>query len=261
MSRVNEIINLVKCAKENNIKYFILGNGSNVILPDNEFDGVVIDLKEYNNFEIKDNKVYAESGCMLPTIGYKAISMSLKGLEWACGIPGTVGASIRGNAGAYLHEIMEFVESIDVLDENFNIITLKKEDIKYSYRDTSLKDSNYIILSAVLDLEEGNKEESLALVEDRLNRRKASQPLEYPSAGSVFRNPEGLSTGKLIEDLGIKGTTVGDAQISLKHGNFIINIGNAKASDITSLIDMMKEKVKEEYNIDLICEQEIIKWD
>ena len=95
----DEIINLVKCAKENNIKYFILGNGSNVILPDTEFDGVVIDLKEYNNFEIKDNKVYAESGCMLPTIGYKAISMSLKGLEWVCGIPGTVGASIRGKIG------------------------------------------------------------------------------------------------------------------------------------------------------------------
>ena len=254
-----EIINLIKYLKENNIKYFLLGNGSNVIIPDETFNGVVINLKDFNNFEIDKEKVYADAGCMLPKLGYKTISLSLKGLEWACGIPGTLGGSIRGNAGAYLHEIMEYVESIDVLDEDLNVITLKKEDIKYSYRHTSLKDNDYIILSAVLKLEQGNKEESLALVEDRLNRRKSSQPLEYPSAGSVFRNPEGLSTGKLIEDLGIKGTQIGDAQISLKHGNFIINLGNAKSSDIKSLIELMKEKVKKEYNIDLICEQEIIK--
>ena len=258
---IDEIKELIKYIKDSNIKYFILGNGSNIIVPDENFDGIVINLKDFNNFEIKDNKIYAQAGAMLPKVSYQSINESLKGLEWACGIPGTIGASIRGNAGAYLHEIMEFVESIDVLDENLNIKTLNKEDIKYSYRDTSLKKDNLIILSAVLKLESGNKEESLALVEDRLKRRRESQPLEYPSAGSVFRNPEGLSAGKLIEDLGIKGTKEGDAQISLKHGNFIVNLGNAKSSDIISLITLMKEKVKEKYDIDLICEQEIIKWD
>jgi len=258
---IDELKNLLNFCKENEMKYFILGNGSNIILPDEKFDGVVVSLKKLDNFQIKNNKVYAQAGVMLPILAYQTIKESLKGLEWACGIPGTIGASIRGNAGAYLREIMEFVESVDVLDENLNIKKIKKSEIIFLYRDTSLKNTNYIIVGAVLKLEKGNKDESLALAEDRKRRRLESQPLEYPSAGSVFRNPEGCSAGKLIDDLGIKGERSGDAQISLKHGNFIINLGNAKSKDIIALIDLMKKKVHDEYNIDLICEQELIKWD
>lgn len=257
-----EIINLVKYLKENNIKYFLLGNGSNVILPDTEFDGVIISFKKFNNFNLNGEILTAESGAMLPVLSNEIINNGLKGLEWASGIPGTIGASVRGNAGAYLHEIMERVVSIEVLDENLNIKKLNKEDITYGYRETSLKDGNYIILTVTLKLEPGTYEESKALVKDRLERRMASQPLEYPSAGSVFRNPsKELPSGKIIEDLGLKGKVIGGAQISDKHANFIVNKDNAKSSDVKALINIIKKEVKEKYDIDLICEQEIIDWD
>ena len=259
---IDEIINLLKYIKENNMKYFLLGNGSNVILPDEKFDGVVISFKNFNNYEIKGNEIICESGAMIPKVAMDAINHSLKGLEWATGMPGTVGASVLNNAGAYLHETMEYVKSIKVLDKDFNILTLDKNDITYGYRTTSLKeDRKYIILEVTLHLENGDMEESKALVQDRLKRRTESQPLDYPSAGSVFRNPsKDQPAGKLIEELGLKGKTNGGAEISLKHANFIVNKDNAKASDIVELINDIKKEVKDKFDIDLICEQEIINW-
>ena len=258
-----ELISLLKYLKDNNIKYFILGNGSNIILPDNEFNGVVINLKKLDKFKIDKEKIYAEAGVMLPKLSLATIDEDLKGLEWATAIPGTLGASILGNAGAYLHEIVEFIESVEVLDKNLNIKTLKKNDFTYDYRTTSFKENkDFIILSAVLKLDKGNREESLDLVQDRLDRRKSSQPLNYPSAGSVFRNPsKEMPAGKIIEDLGLKGKKIGGAEVSKLHANFIINKDNATSKDIRDLIDLIKEKVKSEYNIDLKCEQEIIEWD
>ena len=256
-----EIINLMKYIKDNNIKYFLLGNGSNVILPDKEFDGVIINFKKFNNFEFDGDILNVEAGAMLPTLSNEVINHGLKGLEWASGIPGTIGGSIKGNAGAYLHEIMERVLEVEVLDENLNIRTIKKEDISYDYRTTSFKESKDIILSAKLKMEKGDFEESRALVKDRLERRLASQPLEYPSAGSVFRNPsKEQPSGKLIEDSGLKGKTIGGAQISEKHANFIVNKNNATASDIKKLIELIKKEIKENYDIDLKCEQEIVEW-
>lgn len=259
---IDEIINLLKYIKDNNMKYFLLGNGSNIILPDEKFDGVVISFKNYNHYEINGNTVVCESGAMIPKVAMDTINHSLKGLEWATGIPGTIGASVLNNAGAYLREIMEFVEEIKVLDKDLNIKVLQKEDLTYGYRTTSLKeDRKYIILEVTLHLENGNIEESRALVQDRLKRRTESQPLDYPSAGSVFRNPsKEQPAGKLIEELGLKGKSKGGAEVSLKHANFIVNKDNAKASDIRELIDLIKKSVKDEYNIDLICEQEIINW-
>lgn len=259
---IDELIKLLKYLNDNNKKYFLLGNGSNIILPDEEYDGVVISFKNLNKYDIKGNKVYAEAGTMLPKMAMDTINHSLKGLEWATGIPGTVGASILGNAGAYLHEIMEYVDEINVLDKDLNIKTLTKEDITYDYRTTSLKENRqYIILSAVFNLENGNIEESMELVKDRLKRRQESQPLDYPSAGSVFRNPsKEMPAGKLIEELGFKGKSIGGAEVSIKHANFIINKNNALSKDIKDLISVIKESVKKEYNIDLVCEQEIIKW-
>ena len=258
-----ELINLLKYIKDNNLKYFLLGNGSNVILPENTFNGVVICLKNINSYEIDGTKVIASCGTMLNNLANETIKKGLKGLEWACGIPGTIGASILGNAGAYLHEIMEYVTYIRVLDKDFNIKKLKRNDITYEYRNTSLKETReYIILSCELELSnQDNIEESYALVKDRLERRLSSQPLEYPSAGSVFKNPNDLSAGKLIEDANLKGTNKNGAEISTKHGNFIINKGNANASDIIYLINLIKKTIKEKDNIDLKCEQEIVKWD
>jgi len=257
-----ELINLLKYLKENQIKYFILGNGSNVILPDETFDGVVISLKKLTNVKINGTKVYAEAGIMMPVLVKMTIDNNLQGLEWASGIPGTLGGSILGNAGAYLHDIMEYVESVDVLSTDLKILNIKKEDISYDYRTSIFKENkNYIILGAYLNLEKGNKEDSLNLVSDRLRRRIESQPLDMPSAGSVFRNPsKEMPAGKIIEELGFKGKRVGNAKVSEKHANFIVNDNNATSKDIINLINTIKKEVLEKYNIDLICEQEIIDW-
>lgn len=261
---IDKLINLINYLNKNNISYMILGNGSNVILPDEYYNGVIICLKKLDNINIDNNIVEVDAGVMLPKLVLETINNNLKGLEWAYGIPGTVGGSIYGNAGAYLSEIMEFVISVKVLDKNGNIKILNKNDIKYDYRTTSFKEDNnkeYIILSAKLQLEDGNKEESLNKIEDRKQRRIDSQPLNYPSAGSVFRNPnKELPAGKLIEEANFKGYRIGGAEVSVKHANFIINIDNAKSSDIKKLINIIKEKIKEINNIELKCEQEIIEW-
>lgn len=253
---VIKLTNLINYLNNQNIKYFVIGNGSNIILP-SIYDGVVIKLK-FNSIEYLDNKVIVGSSYMLNKLAYETINNGLSGLEWASGIPGTIGASIYGNAGAYKDEISNYVEEIEVLENN-KIKIIKKSDITFSYRNTSLRKRNLIILKATLILKQGNKEESLNLVKERLERRSATQPLDYPSAGSVFRNPEGLFAGKLIEDLNLKGKMVGDAKISEKHANFIINNGNATGEDIQKLIGLIMNEIKKEYQIDLILEQEIIK--
>lgn len=258
-----ELINLCKYIKDNNYKYLVLGNGSNVILPDTKFNGIIISLASFSNIELVSPTILkVGAGAMLPKIVNYAVNHNLKGLEWASGIPGSLGGAIYGNAGAYLSEIMTFIKDITILDKSLTLKTITSQDITYGYRTTSLKeDKNCLIVSATLQLEVGNKEESLLLISDRLKRRMSSQPLEYPSAGSVFRNPPNLSAGKLIEDANLKGLTKGDAEISLKHGNFIINKGHAKASDIIYLINIITNKIKEKDDIALICEQEIIDWD
>lgn len=246
-----------------NTPYFILGNGSNVILSDNHFHGVVISLKDLNNISIEGKLVNVMAGVMMPKLVMETVNHDLKGLEWALGIPGTLGGCIYGNAGAYLSEIMEYVVCCDVMDKNGDIKTIYKDEIEHDYRTTSFKQKkDSIIVSAVLKLSDGNKEDSLRLIEDRKQRRLNSQPLEYPSAGSVFRNPsKELPAGKLIEDAHLKGLKIGGAEVSNKHANFIINTGNAKAKDIKNLIDIIVNKVEELNDIKLICEQEIIDWD
>lgn len=252
---VIKLTNLVAYLKKNEIKYFVIGNGSNIILPD-EYHGVVIKLN-FNDLEVNGTKLIVGSSYMLNKLAMESINKNLTGLEWASGIPGTVGGAIVGNAGAYKDEISNYIEEIEVL-ENDKIKILKKNDIFFEYRNTSLKKRDLIILKAVLNLKKGKKEESLEIVKDRARRRKESQPLEYPNCGSVYRNPEGLFAGKIIEDLGLKGKTIGGAQISNKHANFIINIGNASSSDIRNLIKLISSEVHNKYHIDLILEQEII---
>lgn len=251
---------LIKFLKSHGVKYFILGNGSNIILPSDNYDGVIIRLCNLNKVFINGNDVYCEAGVMMPKLVSETVNNSLKGLEWASGIPGTLGASIVGNAGAYLADICSFVTDIKVL-ENDEIKVINISDIDYSYRNTSLKgNKNLIILSANLKLEDGNKLESLALIADRTKRRMDSQPLEYPSAGSTFRNPEGDYAGRLIEACDLKGKKMGGAMVSSKHANFIINYDNATSDDIINLIKLVHDTVLEKENVDLILEQEIINW-
>ena len=257
----DELIKLLKYLKENNIKYMILGNGSNTIFSSKTYDGVIINLSNLNKMKIDGNKIFVEAGYQLIKLSIDAMNNNLSGLEFASGIPANVGGAIYMNAGAYKSDMSELIEEVTFLDENYELKTLRKDELNFSYRHSLFQEKNYIIISAVLKLNDGNKDEIKALMDKRKQRRVESQPLEYPSAGSVFRNPsEDIFAGKLIEDLGLKGYSIGDAKISEKHANFIINNGNATGEDIKSLIDLVKKKVKEKYDIDLIVEQRFVNF-
>lgn len=254
------LVQLINYLKENNINYYVFGNGSNIVIPENEFNGVIIKLNEFNQIIIDDDEVTVGAGVMLPKLVNETVNNCLKGLEWASGIPGTLGGSVVGNAGAYLSEIFDFIVSVRVLDSGV-IKELKKSDIEYKYRYTSLKNNkNVIVLSAKLRLEKGNSDESLNLMKKRMERRLESQPLDYPNAGSVFRNPENDFAGRLIEECGLKGKTIGGAMVSTKHANFIINYDNASCSDVRDLIKLVHDEVLNKTGVDLIVEQEIIDW-
>lgn len=255
-----DLKNLINYLKTNNTSYYVLGNGSNVVLPEEDFDGVIIKLNNLNKIIIDDDEVTVGAGVMLPKLVNETVNNCLTGLEWASGIPGTVGGAIVGNAGAYLSDIFSSLISVKVLD-NGEVKEIKKSEIKYDYRYTSFKDNkDMIILSAKLKLEKGNIDESLMLIKKRRERRLESQPLEYPSAGSTFRNPENDYAGRLIEECGLKGKTFGGAMVSEKHANFIINYNNATPSDIRGLIKLVHDTVLEKTGIDLIVEQELIEW-
>ena len=253
------LISILNYLHEHNIKHFILGAGSNIVI-DDYFDGAIIKLNGLNKIEVKDNIITCEAGAMMGALSCASMDHNLTGLEWAINIPGTIGGSIVGNAGAYKKEIFDSLVEIKVLDENLQIKEIKKEEIKHSYRHTDLKEKPWIVLEATFKLEKGNKEESLALVRDRKERRLATQPLDMPSAGSVFRNPENDHAGRLIEAAGLKGKKIGGAMVSLKHANFIVNTGGATSNDIKNLIKLVHTQVKEKFNVDLVLEQEIIDW-
>lgn len=254
----NDLIKLIKYLKDNSVKYKIIGGGSNLIF-EHDYDGVLIKLDNFDKLEIKDTKVTVGAGYNLMKLAIKLCKLGLTGIEFATGIPGTVGGAVFNNSGAYKSDMGYIVESIKVLTPNLEIKTLYNHDLKYHYRTSFLKDNpEYICLEANIVLKHGKKEEILEVIEDRKKRRLMSQPLDYPSAGSVFRNPPDNFAGKLIEDIGYKGKTIGGAKVSEKHANFIINYKDATGEDIVKLINEIKEKVKEKYNIDLVLEQEIV---
>ena len=254
-----DLIRLISYLKENKIKFKILGGGANLIF-ENDYDGVLIKLDHFDKLTIDDTKIKVGAGYNLIKLALKTSKLGLTGMEFATGIPGTVGGAIFNNAGAYKSDMGYIVESIMVLTPNLEIKKMYNKELKFHYRTSFLKENpGYICLSANIVLKHGKKEEILNVIEDRKQRRFMTQPLEYPSAGSVFRNPEGNYAGKLIEDIGYKGKRLGGAKVSEKHANFIINENNATGKDIVKLIDEIKTKVNEQYNIDLILEQEIVK--
>ncbi len=253
-----ELISLLKYLKENNIKYLILGGGSNVILARPIFD-VVIKLDRLNNVTINDNIVKAEAGVSLISLANTCMKEGLSGLAFAGGIPGLVGASTSMNAGAYKEEISNIIKEVKVLTPNLDIKIMTKDELNYGYRDSFLKrNKEYLCLETTFMMKREDPIKIKNIMDDRKRRRIESQPLDKPSAGSVFRNPNGMSAGKIIEDIGLKGYKIGGASISEKHANFIINDDDATFEDIIELIDFIKKKVKKEYDIDLILEQEII---
>lgn len=247
--------------KENNINYKIFGNGSNIIPSDKIYDGVIIKLSSLNNLKINDEVIEVEAGYSLMKLAKEVIKLGLSGLEWANGIPGTIGGAVYMNAGAYKQDMSFVLEKITALDENMNIVTLNKDELDFSYRHSRLMEENLICLSAILKLEK----KDISLIEEVVNKRKEkrmeTQPLEYPSAGSVFRNPFNDFAGRLVEECNLKGKQIGGAMISLKHANFIINKDNATGKDVLDLINLAKKEVKEKFNIELKQEQELFNFD
>lgn len=254
-----ELIEILKKVNEEKIKYFVLGNGSNIILSMNYYDGVVIKLDKLNTISYNGNLVTAYSGCSLIKLSLDTIEKGLSGLEFASAIPGSVGASVAMNAGAYNRDMSQVIKEVTVIDENYNITSLKNEEIEYSYRDSLLKKKpQMIVIKAIFELTDGDKEAMKKQVEERRKKRIASQPLEYPNAGSVFRNPENMYAGELIEKSNLKGYSIGGAEVSVKHANFIVNKGNATGKDIIDLINKIQEEVNKNYQVKLKLEQIII---
>lgn len=256
VSTKQEVLKALEFAKNKNLKYFVLCGGSNVLFSDEGYDGLVIKLN-LKEIGIRDNVIYAESGVKLMALINRGLDNKLCGLEFLAGVPGEVGGAIRGNAGAFGEEIKDFIKMIEIVRDE-EIIQIKSSEAEFKYRDSIFKHNDDIILSGQFELKEGNVAEARTLVKNHINYRRERHPIE-PSAGSVFKNPKGKSIGAIIEDLGLKGHKIGQAQISEKHGNFIVNLGGAKASDVKELIGLVKEKVKEKHGIELEKEIMIVK--
>jgi UDP-N-acetylmuramate dehydrogenase len=255
---VQQLKDAITICKENKIPFYVIGNGSNLIVKDGGIRGVVIKLCELNKIERIDNKITAECGALLKDVSTEAINGSLSGFQFACGIPGSVGGAVFMNAGAYDGEISFVIESAEVLDDNQEIKVLSKEELNLGYRQSLVMQKGYIVLSATFVLNHGDLEKIQARVNELTMRREASQPLEYPSAGSTFKRPEGHFTGKLIQEAGLKGFTIGGASVSEKHAGFVVNNGNGTAKDVLQVIQHVQEEIKKQFGVDLYPEVRIL---
>ncbi len=259
-TNINEIVAVLKFSKENNIDVFVIGNGSNVIVDDSGIDGIVLKISnKFSNIEVNDDKITALAGASMPLVSLTAKNNGLSGLEFACGIPGTIGGGARMNAGAYGSEMSNVIEKIKYIDEDLNLKEILAKDCKFSYRHSIFSENTKnIILEVTYHLEHADKKDIEEKMEEYKNLRISKQPLEYPNSGSIFRRPEGYFVGKLVQDSGLKGKTIGGAQVSTKHTGFIVNIGNATCKDVKELIKFIQDTVFEKYNVKLKTEVEFI---
>lgn len=253
-----EVTKSIKICNENNIPFYIVGNGSNLLVRDGGMRGVVIKLNEIKNIKVYGDILEAECGAMLKAVTDKALENHLSGIEFACGIPGTVGGAVCMNAGAYFGEISDVIESAEVIDECGLVQELNAEELELGYRTSIIMTKHYVVLSAKFKLKIGNEQEIKEVLDDLTQKRESKQPLEYPSAGSTFKRPVGYFAGKLIQDAGLKGHQIGGAMVSEKHSGFIINKDKATAKDILDLINHVQEEVKKEFDVDLHPEVRII---
>lgn len=258
---VSDIVETIKICRENNIKFFVIGNGSNLLVPDEGYNGVIIKLKgEFSKIEVEGDYLIVNSGAKLSEIYNVAYENSLTGFEFASGIPGTIGGAIYMNAGAYGGEMRDIVESVQVFDlDNFELRELKNEELEFSYRKSIIQRKNYIVTTIKLKLQKGNKEEINAVYEDLRERRNSKQPLNFGSAGSTFKRPEGHFASKLIEDAGLKGYHINDAWVSEKHSGFVVNKGNASYKEVMELIEYVQNVVFEKFGVKLETEVRILK--
>lgn len=254
----DQVVKTIELCKNNNIPYFVVGNGSNLLVRDGGIKGVVIKFNEVKNITVQGEVIEAECGAMLKDVSNEALNNSLTGFEFACGIPGTIGGAVFMNAGAYDGEIAHVIESAEVIDNNGEIKVLSKDELELGYRSSIVMKKNYIVLSARFKLKHGEVRKIKEIVEDLTNKRESKQPLEYPSAGSTFKRPVGYYAGKLIQDAGLKGYVIGGAAVSEKHSGFVINKSNATAKDILDLIAHIQNEVKDKFDVELHPEVRII---
>ncbi len=257
LGNIKELRNVIEFCMKENFDFFILGEGSNVLFSDEGFDGLIIRLKgDFKKFSVDGEEVTAGAGVKLNDLVKKLARRGLAGLEFASGIPGSIGGAIVSNAGTRMGWIGDVVSEIKIFSGG-EIKILKKDELNFSYRHCELPDSA-IILEVKLGLKNGKKSDIIEKIKESLKERKRSQPVSTLNAGCIFRNPESCEAGKLIESAGLKGARVGDAEVSTKHANFIINRGTAKAKDVYNLIEKVRETVKEKFDIDLELELRIV---
>lgn len=255
---VAQIKELTAYAKEKGMPYQIIGNGTNILVSDNGIRGLVIKLaNDFSKTELKENRIIAEAGSLLTNLSVLALKNSLTGLEFASGIPGTLGGAIYMNAGAYGGEMKDVIKSVTYL-ENGEVKTIFSDKLEFDYRKSFFTNRDAVILSAEIELTAGDAEEIKAKMEDYKKRRTEKQPLLMPSAGSTFKRPAGYFAGKLIEDAGLKGYKMGNAMVSDKHSGFVVNSGDATAEEILNLIEYIKKTVFEKFGVKLETEIKMI---
>ena len=255
----DEIKKLIAICKEEEVPYFILGNGSNLLVSDKGYRGVIMQLyRSFGQITLKENEIHAQAGALLSGIAAMAREASLTGFEFAGGIPGTLGGAVVMNAGAYGGEMKDVLKEVTVLTPEGEIVTLQADELQMGYRTSVVKEAGYIVLEAVISLKEGNPEEIKNRMQELAAMRSSKQPLSYPSAGSTFKRPEGYFAGKLIMDSGLRGYQVGGAQVSEKHCGFVINAGNATAKDVTILMADVQRIVMEKFGVKLEPEVKLL---
>ncbi|MCC5912580.1 MAG: UDP-N-acetylmuramate dehydrogenase [Clostridiaceae bacterium] len=256
---VEEIQRAIQICKKEDVPYFIIGNGSNLLVRDKGMRCVVIKLADnFSHFTIEGTTVKAQCGILLSTLSKKILAKSLKGFEFASGIPGTLGGAITMNAGAYGGEMKDVVTKATVLDDEGEVVELTLEELQLDYRTSIIHTKQYIVLEVEMELEEGEYEEIKAITDDLTKKRTTKQPLHLPSAGSTFKRPPGYFAGKLIQDANLKGARVGDAQVSELHSGFVVNVGKATAADVLGLIALIQKEVFQQFGVELQPEVRVI---
>ncbi|MGM0829961.1 MAG: UDP-N-acetylmuramate dehydrogenase [Bacillota bacterium] len=253
-----EVQNIVKLSNEVDVPFTLLGNGSNLIVKDGGIRGIVLHLKNFKDIKTTDQLIVAQSGAAIIDVSRRALAEKLSGLEFACGIPGTVGGALFMNAGAYGGEVKDVLDYCHVVDREGNLVKRTAAELEFDYRHSNISEKGDIVLEATFSLKPGDYEEIKAVMDDLTDKRESKQPLEYPSCGSVFKRPPGYFAGKLIQDSELQGTNFGGAEVSTKHAGFIVNKDNATASDYISLIEHVQKTVKEKFDVELEREVRII---
>lgn len=252
LGSIEQIRAAIQVCREENLPWFVLGRGSNLLVSDKGYRGVILSIyKDFQKTEIQGETVTVQAGVLLTTLSGKVLDASLTGLEFASGIPGTIGGAVVMNAGAYGGEMKDIVRKVTVLDQDGEVRTLTCGEMQFGYRTSLAKKKGYIVLGAELTLKQGEKEKIREEMQALKAKRIEKQPLEFPSAGSTFKRPEGYFAGKLIMDAGLRGAAVGGAQVSEKHCGFVVNTGNATAADVRELMRRVQEKVEEQFGVHL----------